>query len=643
METILANLGKPRRVKHRGRDYLVTSASLIMHGVLSGSQGALYYPLDEIKSNPLAWNGVPIVVDHPIRNGSHVSARDPDVLEESGIGHVFRANADGNERLASEAWFDVDATRNYDQRKGTSILKDLEAGKVVELSTGLFTDNHPAPSGSIFNGKPYTHIARNYRPDHLALLPRQKGACSASDGCGFNINTELGNDVHIESVDSLMSEINGLIGVNVEGQVRSKVTGWFKRYGAGTGKGDTHESAQRGNVVLTDKQRELGADAKSQADAGQNPPSWAVDEATWERAKAAADKGEYEGDSYYAVVAHIYQNMDGTIRAPSTEPVSRGATENADTNPTNTVNEEQIMTRNETIQYLTTNCDCWKGRTTTLNKLDDKELSELLTNVQKELKTRQVQEATLNTFKQGIKFAGTETVLTLNAEGQPVVRNAEGEECAPDDMECLEMMQAKKKEAPVPPPVPAGNQKKVATLKEWEDNMPPEARTVWNAAKEVEQQERKRLVTVLVGNIADDGQRKSMAQKLLKYSLPDLRERVVLVKAALAANAQNGHNRDTLTGNGADDWVPPYQPPGSGNPTIYVPGGSGEYHLTDNESEDILPDPTDTYANSGFNDPTLNAGPGIVRHFRPQVRTRGTGEARGNNRQRQEEYEEEAV
>ena len=57
--------------------------------------------------------------------------------------------------------------------------------------------------------------------------------------------------------------------------------------------------------------KELGSNAAKQAALGANPPSWAVDEDTWERAKEAADQGS--PDDYYALVTHIYRQMGGTV------------------------------------------------------------------------------------------------------------------------------------------------------------------------------------------------------------------------------------------------------------------------------------------------------------------------------------------
>lgn len=190
METLLANVtGKVRRETLNDREHLVAPLSLIVPGVLNGSKGPLLYPPEEIARNPSDWNGMPIVVYHPERNGIHISARDPQVLNTQGIGTVFNAVADG--KLVAEGWFDIEKTRAVDSR----VIDALDKGEPIELSTGLFTTDEPAPEGAVHNdknggSKPYTFIARNYRPDHLAILPDRKGACSINDGCGVLVNEE---------------------------------------------------------------------------------------------------------------------------------------------------------------------------------------------------------------------------------------------------------------------------------------------------------------------------------------------------------------------------------------------------------------------------------------------------------------------
>lgn len=190
METFTITLnGATRRVTLNGRDYLVTPATMIVEGVLNGSAGALFYPKEEIERDPQAWNGVPILLGHPVaKDGTHVSGRTPEVWNERLLGHCFSAQAaDGT--LKSEAWFDASAVK----QKAPQLAVMLREGKPIEISTGLFTENRPVPEGSTYNGTPYEAIAHSYKPDHLAVLLDEKGACSNADGCGINVNNEEGD------------------------------------------------------------------------------------------------------------------------------------------------------------------------------------------------------------------------------------------------------------------------------------------------------------------------------------------------------------------------------------------------------------------------------------------------------------------
>jgi len=187
MERLVVNLtGRARKTTLNGREYLVAPASLIVPGVLNGSHGPGLYTEEENRRSVGAWNGTPIVVYHPSVGGSNISARDPDVIDSQGVGTVYRAKSNG--KLSAEAWFDVAALDKVDAKLtgNIRIRPRLEAGQPVELSTGLSLDREPVEG--TFNGESYTFVARNYRPDHLAVLPDQVGACSLSDGCGVLVN-----------------------------------------------------------------------------------------------------------------------------------------------------------------------------------------------------------------------------------------------------------------------------------------------------------------------------------------------------------------------------------------------------------------------------------------------------------------------
>lgn len=189
MERLVANMeGKVTRQFKDGREYLVAPLSLIVPGVLPGSQGPLFYPDHEVAKNPQSWDGMPLLAYHPqSMDGSQVSANSAGIREKQGIGFVQKSRIDKlrNGRLGAEGWFDVERTRTVNR----SILDSLENNQPIELSTGLFIGRKdPAPPGANHNGKGYEWIARDYQPDHVAILPDQIGACSIRDGCGVLVN-----------------------------------------------------------------------------------------------------------------------------------------------------------------------------------------------------------------------------------------------------------------------------------------------------------------------------------------------------------------------------------------------------------------------------------------------------------------------
>lgn len=187
MELLTVNSGKPKRVRFQGREYFVTPLTMIVEGVLNGSEGPLFYSEKEMAKNYDSWNGIPIVKYHPVdENGKAVSARNPTVLEQYEMGRVFNTRVNGS--LQALGWFDVERTKQI----SPSTYEKLEKGIPEELSTGLFTDHIPVKNkrDAVYKGKSYVAEAINYRPDHLAVLPGKVGACSVKDGCGVGVLNE---------------------------------------------------------------------------------------------------------------------------------------------------------------------------------------------------------------------------------------------------------------------------------------------------------------------------------------------------------------------------------------------------------------------------------------------------------------------
>jgi hypothetical protein len=162
-------------------------------GVLNGA----LVPAEELAKFPDGWNGRPIPVYHPTKNGQNISANWPDVLERC-VGQVFNTQFD-TDRLRAEFWLDEQRMDNLGM---APLLGEIQAGKMFEVSTGYYCDS-VAVVGE-FNGKPYIARHANLRPDHVALLPDQIGACSIADGCGApRVNTSRASAVKTELVKAL--------------------------------------------------------------------------------------------------------------------------------------------------------------------------------------------------------------------------------------------------------------------------------------------------------------------------------------------------------------------------------------------------------------------------------------------------------
>jgi hypothetical protein len=181
MQRLIANFsGRALRRTENGRTWLVAPVSMLVPGVLAGSRGPLYYPPEVVARDVQNWDLQPLTLGHP-----PCSAHAEGVYDRQGLGAVRNPRFEGG-RLRAEAWFDAERTR----RIAPDVFNRLERGEPIEVSTGLYTKERPAPQGSAWRGREYSHTVIDFTPDHLAILPDQRGACSLDDGCGVH-NEEL--------------------------------------------------------------------------------------------------------------------------------------------------------------------------------------------------------------------------------------------------------------------------------------------------------------------------------------------------------------------------------------------------------------------------------------------------------------------
>lgn len=562
METVVANFvtGSTRRETLNGRAYIVAPLTLIVHGVLAGSQGPLYYPPEEISKDPSVWNHVPLVVYHPVVNGQHVSARDPEVLQKQGIGMVLRSKAPGD-KLAAEGWFDIEATRRVDNR----VLTALEKGEPLELSTGLYTDNEPAQSGATHNGKAYSFIARNYRPDHVAILPDQIGACAIADGCGVLVNKDDGsggNWVTLPSGTHIQVK-DGDVVKGPEGLKKGSASGAAK-HDVKLPKNPKKMTIQQGEAALSQMGMKLGM-LPTKLHEGKFMTSYEVthpggDKKTYSAdalrkfiySKATHNAAEDYGLPYWkrflsVMGVNIKTLADYVENAEAdTEIVANAASEPSkrEGSPSVVTNQETLMDRKATIDFLVTNCDCWKGTgdREVLNGLTDEKLTTLKAGAEK----AQQAEAVANAAREGFGIPSTITVNAMPAFIKDAIAKKKAAEDAADggadddeedDAGDKKGKKTVKNTATKPP-----------TANEWLASAPPEIQSAVRNAMAIEQSERDRFIQRLTANLAGEA-KQALVNRLSTKALDELKDLALLVPVRRDDVAPNYAGAAAPTGN----------------------------------------------------------------------------------------------
>lgn len=183
---------------------VIAAKEMVMNG--------LFYPASEFKDWAETWNGVPVPVNHPKFQGMPISAKSPRIHELNNIGTFYNVTFTSDNKLKGEIWVNLTKAEKLGHM---DLVNRFENGEVVEVSTGLFSNVEETPGS--FNGEPYVGIIRHIRPDHLALLPNDVGACSVKDGCGAMVNNCGCSEpkTNKEKVKNAFSLIGKFFGLNM--------------------------------------------------------------------------------------------------------------------------------------------------------------------------------------------------------------------------------------------------------------------------------------------------------------------------------------------------------------------------------------------------------------------------------------------
>lgn len=169
---------------HSGRQYLIAPVVALRQGVLNGA----LVLAEEYSKFVEAWNGIPLPLGHPqASDGAYLSCNTPELLAGC-PGRFFNAHMDGD-KLVGEMWIDIEQAKAIG---GKALIAErrLENAEPIEVSSAYFADTDQV-SGE-WEGQQYDRIQRNFRPNHLAILLDEKGACSWEMGCGApRVNQEI--------------------------------------------------------------------------------------------------------------------------------------------------------------------------------------------------------------------------------------------------------------------------------------------------------------------------------------------------------------------------------------------------------------------------------------------------------------------
>jgi len=193
---------------HQGEATIIVPVVMMVEGVHHGSYGPLLHKIEDLGKYPESWNGIPVVINHPQEDGTYISANYPDVVDKQVVGRVYNTIVEDN-KLKAEVWLN----ENKLSEVAPEILEKIYDGEVLEVSVGVYVDE--GEEEGEYNGKNYRAIARNHRPDHLAILSGYVGACSVKDGCGLGVNQNM-DDMEINEKVSAMEEKRKELGMSVE-------------------------------------------------------------------------------------------------------------------------------------------------------------------------------------------------------------------------------------------------------------------------------------------------------------------------------------------------------------------------------------------------------------------------------------------
>ena len=206
--------GKFRRETLNGRSHIVTSMMPIRGNT---AMNGLFYPLDEVKKSFMQLNKLPAPNGHPKVNGVHISAFDPIAMNAHNVGAFIRNPKMKGKEVYTDVLIDETVANLSDD--GREIIKRIEEGGQIGVSTGLAINQVSDESGTDELGASYSKTGYGFNFDHVAILLNEKPA-GAHAGTEMILNTD--NPDEPIFVVNVATGTESVISINLDGD--NKVT-----------------------------------------------------------------------------------------------------------------------------------------------------------------------------------------------------------------------------------------------------------------------------------------------------------------------------------------------------------------------------------------------------------------------------------
>lgn len=192
--------GKFDRIDIENRSHIVTTAMPIRGDI---AMNRLFYPDAEIATSFMQLKLIPAPLGHPVINGHSSSIRHPVAMNKNNIGGFLNNPRKKGKRVFVDFMLDETVANQSDE--GKEVIRRIEAGEKVGLSTGLGVEHVINKTGTDEFGKPFDREGSGFHFDHVAILLNDK---SAGDHAGTELILNEGTSDQLFVTNLALNELS---------------------------------------------------------------------------------------------------------------------------------------------------------------------------------------------------------------------------------------------------------------------------------------------------------------------------------------------------------------------------------------------------------------------------------------------------